>query len=82
MAHPFITYFQQPQPHESSSFNVLLSGGKNSSVGKEILSKSSQGLSSFVPQLHSFWGTQKSYAGIKSITRRSKRTIEKIPSDT
>jgi len=44
-------------------------GGKNSSIGKLILLKVSQGSS--VSQQHSFVGTQKSYAGINICTSLS-----------
>ena len=64
-----------------SSSNSPLSGGKNSSTGKDILSNKSHGLSSVAP-IHSFCGTQKSYAGISSITLRSSLIIENIPIDT
>ena len=66
-------YLLQPHPQlQSPAF-----GGKNSSVGKSILRKSSQGLSLEVT--HSFSGTQKSNAGISICTLRTICTIVKRP---
>lgn len=77
-----LKYYQHPQPQpgflESRSH---FSGGKNSSTGNSILSNKSQGLSSVEPT-HSFCGTQKSRAGIRSCTRLSSLIIEKMPRDT
>ena len=73
------TYHLHPQSGLSS--NAHLSGGKNSSTGKQIRSNRSHGESSVEPT-HSLSGTQKSYAGINSCTLRSSLMIEKIPSDT
>lgn len=76
----FFAYLQ-PQPQSLLLSKSQRSGGKNSSTGKLMRSKRSQGLSSVAPT-HSFCGMQKSYAGISSITRRSRRIIENMPKET
>lgn len=70
----FDVRYQQPQ--ESSPL-----GGKNSSTGKHIFLKTSQGFSVLGEQ-HSLDGTQKSYTGMSICTLRMSCTIVKIPSDT
>ncbi len=55
------------------------SGGKNSSTGKQSLSKSSQGLFSEDTAVHSSLGIQKSITGTMSCTSLSRRTMVNKP---
>ena len=76
-------YFGEPHPQPPlgvkgvAQLSFFAFGGKNSSIGKQIFLKVSQGSS--VSQQHSFVGIQKSYAGISICTSLSSCTIVKIP---
>lgn len=75
------TVFCKIYLHPHPSVNSPRWGGKNSSIGNLKELKSSQGFCS-VAVVHSFVGTQKSIAGIRSWTFLSIFTIVNIPSET